>query len=162
MPKIVSFVGKSDSGKTTLLSKLIPVLKDRGYRIGVIKHAHHGFNLDREGKDSDVYGKAGADGVMLASPFGMALMIPFAEEKPLDRLLPYFSDMDLIITEGYKKSPYPKIEVFRREKHGTPLGNSLENLIAIVTDDPVESGLPVFSPGDISGLADFIRRNFLS
>lgn len=162
MTHVVSFVGKSDSGKTTLIAKLIPTLKNKGYRVAVIKHAHHGFDLDREGKDSFVYRESGADGVMLASPHGMALMKPFSEEKSLDELLGYFQDMDLVIVEGYKKSDKPKIEVFRKEKHPLPLGSTLENLIATVTDSEIDTPHPCFSPQDIKGIADFIEHQLLS
>ncbi len=162
MIQAVSFVGKSNSGKTTLIAQVIPELKKRGFKIAVIKHAHHGFEIDQKGKDSDIYRESGADGVMLASPYGMALMKPFSKEKPLDELLDYFQDMDLVIVEGYKRSHLPKIEVFRKEKHERPLTNTLENLIAIVTDDEIVTDLPFFSPHNIQGITDFIVQRFLS
>ena len=162
MIQAVSFVGKSNSGKTTLIAQVIPELKKRGFKIAVLKHAHHGFEIDRKGKDSDIYRESGADGVMLASPYGMALMKPFSKEKPLDELLDYFQDMDLVIVEGYKRSHLPKIEVFRKEKHERPLTKTLENLIAIVTDDEIVTDLPFFSPHNIQGITNFIVQRFLS
>lgn len=162
MPQVVSFVGTSDSGKTTLVSRLIPELKKRGLRIAVIKHAHHGFQLDREGSDSSTYQKAGADGVMLASPQGMALMQPLPTDKELDRLVSFFPDMDLVITEGFKRESTPKIEVYRSGIDKPPMGHQLENLIAMVTDAHIQIDVPVFSTSDISGLADFIEKTFLS
>lgn len=160
MKKMVSFVGWSGSGKTTLVSQVVSELSQRHLRIAVIKHAHHGFTLDKEGSDSDIYKKSGADAVMLASPHGMALMMPGSWEDPvvLAGLVP---DVDLVITEGFKKGTLPKIEVYRAECGKPGLGERVENLVAIATDDPVATNLPVFSLTDIAGIADFIQRAFL-
>lgn len=162
MPKVISFVGRSNSGKTTVVSQLIAELKRRGLKVGVIKHAHHGFRLDREGSDSSTYGNAGADAVMLASPQGMALMRPDPADTDLDRLTGFLSDMDLIITEGFKRTDKPKIEVYRATLDEPPLGDRLANCVAVVSDDPVPTDLPRFSPSDISGIADYIFKAFLT
>lgn len=156
MTQVVSFVGRSNSGKTTLVARLIVELKARGLRVGVIKHAHHGFDLDKEGSDSAMYGESGADGVMLASPTGMAMLRPDPADSDLDRLLDFFRDMDLVITEGFKQTDKPKIEVWRTGLGEPPLGHSLENMIALVSDDPVQTDLPRFSPSAVSAIADFI------
>jgi molybdopterin-guanine dinucleotide biosynthesis protein B len=161
MPKVLSFVGTSNAGKTTLIARLIGELKKRKVRVGVIKHAHHGFDLDREGSDSQVYQSSGAGAVMLASPQGMALMRPCPNDEDPDRLIEYLQDMDLVIIEGYKRKPYPKIEVHRADRGG-PFLSGLENLIARVSDDRTDTGLPVFAPDDIGGLADFIEDRLLS
>jgi len=112
MPAIVSIVGRSESGKTTLIEKLIPVLTQRGYRIGTIKHTHHAIDIDRSGKDSARHRTAGAETVMLASPGRIAMFKATASEA-LDGLIRYFDDLDLLITEGYKRENKPKIEVLR-------------------------------------------------
>ena len=120
MPPIISIVGKSDSGKTTLIEKLIRELEQRGYRIGVIKHASHGFDIDREGKASWRHKAAGAETVVVASP-GSVAMVKDEPINSLDHLATYFNGIDLILTEGYKNESKPKIEVFRAEKHALPM-----------------------------------------
>ncbi|MBU1168547.1 MAG: molybdopterin-guanine dinucleotide biosynthesis protein B [Proteobacteria bacterium] len=162
MPKVLSFVGTSDSGKTTLVSKLISELRNRGIRVAVIKHAHDGFELDRKGSDSFTYQEAGAHGVMLASPQGIALMKSSPTDVDLDELITFFPDVDLVITEGFKKENKPKIEVYRAGRDEPPLGSRLENLIATVTDAPIHTDQPVFPTQDILALADFVVKTFLS
>jgi molybdopterin-guanine dinucleotide biosynthesis protein B len=154
-------VGKSDSGKTTLIEKLIPELKRRGYRVGVVKHAHHGFEMDRKGKDSYRHRKAGADAVMIASP-GQIAMIKDSPGESLDHLVPYFEDMDLLITEGFKSDRAPKIEVFRSPRHQHPACLNDNTMIAMVSDTPFDSELPRFELDDVEAIADFIVSVFLS
>jgi molybdopterin-guanine dinucleotide biosynthesis protein B len=160
MVPIVSFVGKSNSGKTTVIEKLLPVLKARGYRIAVIKHAAHGFEIDRRGKDSFRHKAAGADAVLVASPGRVALVKdePYAGLAPLQSYVP---DMDLIITEGFKSEHCPKIEVLRAERGGRFLCTDNRDLIALVTDLPSSMNVPVFGLEDIEPLADFIEKRFL-
>jgi molybdopterin-guanine dinucleotide biosynthesis protein B len=160
MTPIISIVGKSDSGKTTLIEKLIPELKRRGFRIGTVKHAHHGFEIDREGKDSFRHKAAGADTVMVVSPDSVA-MVKNGGGMTLDSVSGYFSDVDIVITEGYKRENKPKIEVFRRERHKEPLCTDDVNLVAIVTDDEIDIAVPKFRLEDIKGLADLIEKRFL-
>lgn len=160
-PQVISVVGKSDSGKTTLVTKLIPVLKRRGYKLGIIKHAFHGFDADREGKDSWRHKAAGADTVMVASP-GRIAMVKDEAEDSLDDLARYFDDMDIVITEGYKREDKPKIEIFRRGKHTTPLCSKEDNLIAFVTDTDADPGVPRFGLEDVEGIVDLIERLYLT
>jgi molybdopterin-guanine dinucleotide biosynthesis protein B len=160
MTPIISIVGKSESGKTTLIEKLIPELKKRGYRIGTIKHALHGFEIDRKGKDSYRHKSAGADTVIVVSPESIA-MIKNGGSGTLDSVSGYFSDMDLVITEGYKKENKPKIEVFRKARHKEPLCRDDDNLVALVTDDDIDLNVPRFGLDDIKGLAAFIEKKFL-
>jgi len=101
-PPIISIVGKSNSGKTVLVEKLIKELKKRGFRIGIIKHAHHGFTLDKKGKDSWRHKEAGADTVVVLSP-NMLTMVKDHEDESIDAHKKYFMDMDLVITEGFKR-----------------------------------------------------------
>jgi molybdopterin-guanine dinucleotide biosynthesis protein B len=161
MVPVVSMVGNSRSGKTTLIEKLIPELKKRGYRIGVIKHASHGFNVDQKGKDSWRHQNAGADTVVVAGSESMALMKkgPFTG---LDNLLGFFEDVDLVITEGFKQESKPKIEVFRSEAHEKPVCPGHKDLVALVSDAALETSVPRFGLEDIQDIADFIEKKFLT
>ena len=155
MPPVISIVGKSESGKTTLIERLIPELKRRGYRIGIVKHAHHGFDMDRKGKDSYRHRQAGADTVMIASP-GQIAMIKDVPSERLDDLIPFFYDMDLLITEGFKSDRAPKIEIFRAERHRHPACLEDDTLMAMVSDTPLDVTVPQFSTADIQAITEFI------
>jgi len=118
MIPIVSIVGKSDIGKTTLIEKLLPELTGRGYRIATVKHDIHGFEVDREGKDSWRHKKAGAHTVVLSSPQKVALIRDVEKDLSLEEIRESLvEDVDLILSEGYKKDVQPKIEVFRKGKY---------------------------------------------
>jgi molybdopterin-guanine dinucleotide biosynthesis protein B len=160
MPPILSIVGRSQSGKTTIIEKLIPELKKRGYRIGTIKHAHHGFEIDKSGKDSWRHRHAGADTVVVASP-GQIAMVKNDKRESLDELQGYFDDMDLVITEGYKKENKPKIEVLRAARHSQLVCADDHHLVAVVTDVDLNPNVPKFGLGDIKELADLIEKKFL-
>lgn len=162
MIPIVSIVGKSDSGKTTLIEKLLPELTKRGYRIATVKHDTHGFEVDREGKDSWRHKKAGAYAVVISSPEKIALIRDVERDLNLNEIREKFiQDVDLVITEGYKKDVQPKIEIFRREKHDSLLCSQDDNLIAVVTNKKFDIDVPQFELDDIPGLADFIEDRFL-
>ena len=160
MPPIISIVGKSESGKTTLIEKIIPELKKRGYKIGTIKHAYHGFDIDQKGKDSWRHKKAGADMTLVASP-GKIAIIKDENSESLASLEKYFNDMDLVIVEGYKKENKPKIEIFRSARHRKPLFQGDDNLIAFVTDTDVDLKVPKFGLKDIEKLVDLIEKKYL-
>ncbi|MFO7714092.1 molybdopterin-guanine dinucleotide biosynthesis protein B [Desulfosarcina sp.] len=160
MPPVLSIVGKSESGKTTLIERLIPELKRRGYRVGIVKHAHHGFDMDREGKDSYRHRKAGADTVMVASP-GQIAMIKDVPGESLENLIAYFDDVDLLLTEGFKRDHAPKIEIFRAERHQHPACLEDETLLAVVSDTPLGVVVPQFATADIQAITDFIVGRFL-
>jgi molybdopterin-guanine dinucleotide biosynthesis protein B len=163
MPPIVSIVGKSDAGKTTLLEKLVRELKKRGYRIGTIKHDVHGFDIDHEGKDSWRHKEAGACTVAISSPKKLALVKDVESEEPLDSLASkYFQDVDIILTEGYKKEGKPKIEVFRSRVHEKPFCKADKNLVALVSDTSLDLDAPCFELDDTKGLADFLEKRFLT
>ncbi|HUU49837.1 MAG TPA: molybdopterin-guanine dinucleotide biosynthesis protein B [Nitrospinota bacterium] len=162
MIPIVSIVGKSDSGKTTLMEKLIPELKNRGYRVATIKHHIHGFEIDKEGKDTWRHTKAGADEVVISSPNKLAIIKVVDKEYTLDKIgSSIIKDVDIILTEGYKKGDKPKIEVFRSEVHKELLCTDEDNLIAIVSDRRFDRGVPCFDINDIKGLADLLEKTFL-
>jgi molybdopterin-guanine dinucleotide biosynthesis protein B len=156
----LSVVGKSDSGKTTLLEKLIPELKRRGYRVAVIKHDVHGFSIDIPGKDSWRLQQAGADQVLIAAPDKLAHIRRLERELPLEEILAGISGVDLILTEGYKRGPLPKIEVSRRER-SQELLCAEEELFAIVSDQRFPLAVPQFDLDDAAGLADLIEARFL-
>lgn len=162
MVPIVSIVGKSDSGKTTLLIKIIPILKERGYRVATMKHDVHGFEMDREGKDTYRHFHCGADGVLISSPKKMALIKRVDSEDSLDEFAEqFFSDMDIVLTEGFKSRDKPKIEVYRSAVHEKPLCGPGDNRVAIASDTPVDVDCPRFDINDAEAIADFIEERFL-
>jgi len=160
MPQMISIVGRSQSGKTTLIEKLIPALKRRGYKIGTIKHSHHIFDFDKTGKDSWRHKDAGAETVIIASP-GKIAMVKNDYLGSLDGLQRFFDDLDLIITEGYKKEDKPKIEVVRAARHADVLLENDKHLVAVVSDVDLKLEVPIFGLEDIDRLADFIEAKYL-
>jgi molybdopterin-guanine dinucleotide biosynthesis protein B len=162
MPPIVSIVGKSEAGKTTLLERLVSELRAKGYRIGTIKHNVHGFDIDHRGKNSWRHKQAGAHTVAISSPKKVAVVKDVETEETLDSLSSkYFQDVDIILTEGYKKEDRPKIEVFRSQVHETPLCREDQHLVALVSDTSLDIGVPRFGLRDMKGLADFVEKRFL-
>ena len=162
MIPIVSIVGKSDSGKTTFIEKLVPELTRRGYRIATVKHDIHGFEVDREGKDSWRHKQAGAHTVVISSPEKVALIRDVDRDLTLAEIREKFiQDVDLIVSEGFKKDVQPKIEIFRKEKHKKLLCTKEDNLIAIVSDKRFRVGVSCFFLDDVRGVADFIEKRYL-
>jgi molybdopterin-guanine dinucleotide biosynthesis protein B len=163
MVPIVSIVGKSGIGKTTLIEKLLSDLTRRGYRIATVKHDVHGFEVDQEGKDSWRHKKAGAHTVVISSPQKIALIRDVERDLTLEEIREKFiQDVDLILSEGYKKDVQPKIEVFRKGKYKELLCTKTDHLIAIVSDQAFEVGVPCFFLDDIKGVADLIEKTFLA
>lgn len=158
----VSFVAKSGTGKTTLLEKVISELKKRGYRVGVIKHDAHDFDIDHPGKDSHRLTQAGADAMLISSREKLAVIKHHTEEPPLTELIAtYFNGVDLILTEGFKKYSLPKIEVHRREWNPTLLCRGEQhdpNLLAVASDEPLELDVPVLDLDDQSQVVDFVEK----
>jgi molybdopterin-guanine dinucleotide biosynthesis adapter protein len=159
---IISIVGRSNTGKTTLIEKLIPELRRRGYQAATIKHNIHGFDIDHEGKDSWRHKKAGARLTVIASPHTVAVIEDVDRDLELAELRDrYIRDVDIILSEGFKRNPYPKIEVVRAEMKHDPLCSREDNLLAIVSDEPVDKGVPCLDIDDIRGIADLIEDKFL-
>ena len=161
----VSFVAKSGTGKTTLLEKVIALLKEKGWRVGVIKHDAHRFDIDHPGKDSHRLTAAGADTMLISSPEKLAL-IRKHQAPPLigDLISTYFSDVDIVLTEGFKQSGLPKIEVHRKERSETLLcrGEAHDpTLIAVASDEALQLDVPVFDLNNANNVADFLERRFL-
>jgi len=157
---IISVVGKSGVGKTTFLEKLIAELKRRGYRVGTIKHDVHDFEIDRPGKDSWRLAQAGSDSVVIASPQKLALIKRLDGEMTLREIAAFLDDVDIILTEGYKRGDAPKIEVSRRERGGELLCGP-DELVAVVTDQPLALDVPQFGLDDASGVVDLLEERFL-
>jgi len=160
MPPIVSVIGKSKSGKTTLIEKLIKELKSRGYRVATIKHAPQRVSFDEPDKDSWRHLQAGSETTIISSPDKIVLIKPVAQEPALDEVARLLGeDCDIILTEGFKQGNAPKIEVHRKE--AGPLLKDIRKLIAIVTDEPLETKARQFSPEDVKGLADLLEKGFI-
>ena len=160
---ILCFVGRSNSGKTTLIERLISELVKEGYRIATIKHAGHGFNMDTEGKDSWRHKQAGAQTVIVTSKGSLALFTDTEEEVSLEELRERYvpEERDLVIAEGWKSEGLPKIVVVR--DHVGEVTVSLDGLLGIVSNQPLPdapSGVPLFNPDDIESLAALISRRF--
>ncbi len=159
---IIGFAAYSGTGKTTLVTNVIPLLKQRGLKIGVLKHAHHSFVIDTPGKDSYELRESGAQQVMVASKQRIAwVMENLHEEEPLlFELLNYFAgqELDLIIVEGFKHEPFTKIEVYRSGLKRPLLAKTDQNVIAVATDIPelAEHGMETLALDDPGAIADFI------
>ncbi len=159
MKKVIGLAGWSGSGKTTLLAQLIPVLTARGLTVSTIKHAHHDFDIDQPGKDSWVHRQAGATEVLVVSDRRFALMHELRDEPEpsLDDLLAKLSPVDLVIVEGFKRDPHPKIEIHRSELGKPLLFPSDEWIVAVASPLPVPGApVPCLPLNDPQAIADFI------
>lgn len=166
MPSIISIVGKSNSGKTTLIEKLLPILSERGYKAATIKHDSHSFDIDKEGKDTYRHKQAGAKAVIISSPKKAALIMDVDREADLDdlaMLLPF--DIDIVLTEGFKSLKMPKIEVYNTSVSREFLCKNDNTLAAVATDNLDDSEIinvnNKFHINDIEKIADFIENTFI-
>lgn len=161
MIPIISIVGKnSNTGKTTVLCNIIRELKKRGYKVATIKHDVHGFDIDHPGKDTWKHGQAGSDIVMISSPEKFAMIEKVNEEYLLDEIVSKIKNVDIVITEGYKRENKPKLEVFRAEVADRLLCEEHE-LFGLVTDVPFPINTPQFAFEEIEKLVDYIVELFL-
>jgi molybdopterin-guanine dinucleotide biosynthesis adapter protein len=156
--RVFGLAGWSGSGKTTLLTALIPELITRGLTVSTVKHAHHAFDIDQPGKDSWRHREAGAREVLVASARRWALMheLRDAAEPPLDQLLAHLSSVDLVIIEGFKHDPHPKIEVHRPSLGKMPLYPEDPAIVAVASDEPLAVPLPLLPLNDAGAVADFM------
>lgn len=163
--KAVSFAAKSGTGKTTLLEKVIARLKERGYRVGAIKHDAHRFDIDHPGKDSHRLTSAGADTVLISSAEKLALVKRHKAPPPIAEILAnYFADVDIVLVEGFKQGSLPKIELHRRERSASLICRGAEHdprLLAVASDEPLELDVPLLDLNDAGAVADFIEERFL-
>jgi len=157
---IVCFVGRSNSGKTTLIERVIPELVRAGYKVATVKHAGHGFDLDTEGKDSWRHKRAGASSVLVLSKGSMAMFADVSDQMNVEDVRDQFLDhtYDLIIAEGWKYEGYPKIVIVRDQIGEIPV--SMEGLLAVVSDKPVDLSVPLFGLDDVVGVAALIIKQF--
>lgn len=160
MIPVVSVVGYSNSGKTTLLVKIIKELKSRGFKVATIKHHHKEVDIDKPGKDTWRHAQAGADTVVLASPSKVAIIKQNPREMSLDEIIENISDVDIIITEGFKREKKPKIEVYRSSVH-EHLITPVEELLAVASDTEF-SGVPCFDLDEPGALVDFLIERYLT
>jgi molybdopterin-guanine dinucleotide biosynthesis protein B len=158
--RIIGFAGWSGAGKTTLLTRLIPHLTGQGVRVSTIKHAHHRFDIDRPGKDSYEHRMAGASQVLVSSANRWALMTELrgAPEPDLRTLIGHLSPVDLLLVEGFKRDPHPKIEVFRAANAKPWLHPEDPAIVAVAADVAPPSALPFVAADDIPAVADLALR----
>jgi molybdopterin-guanine dinucleotide biosynthesis protein B len=160
---VIGLCGYSGAGKTTLVERLIPILRLAGHRVSVVKHAHHAFDIDHEGKDSWRHRQAGAFEIVIASDRRMAKMreYPATREPTVDDLLAELSQCDWVLVEGFKHAPLAKIEVWRAANGKRAQYADDPYVMAIATDSrgelPVPTTLPVFDLDDVESIAAFIQ-----
>jgi molybdopterin-guanine dinucleotide biosynthesis adapter protein len=155
--KVIGIVGWSGSGKTTLLASLIPLLRVRGLTVSTVKHAHHGFDMDRPGKDSYRHREAGAREVLVAGGTRWALLHEVVGAEPgLPELLTRLEPVDLVLVEGFKGHPFPKLEVHRPALGKPPIWPDQPDIVAIAADAPVHADRPLLPLNDPATIAAWI------
>lgn len=159
---VVSVVGKSDSGKTTLMERLIAGLTERGYRVGTVKHHVHDFDIDVPGKDSWRHGRAGSVVTLVSSPTKLGMIRQMDHEASLDELLGFAGDVDILLTEGYRRAGHVRIEISRKAR-STELTCDPAELFALVTDNNefADAGVRTFGLDETEALVDLVERTFL-
>jgi molybdopterin-guanine dinucleotide biosynthesis protein B len=159
--KVIGIAGYSGSGKTTLIEKLIPILVREGLRVSLIKHAHHEFDVDQPGKDSYRHRHAGCAEVLVSSSKRWAVMheLRGAAEPTLHEQIKHLSPCDLVIVEGYKNEPIPKVEVHRRAGHTPLLYPDDAQVVAVATDELLDTQLPQLDVDDAEDVARFIVQH---
>ncbi len=161
MLPVVSIVGKTGSGKTQLIERLIPEFKRRGYRVATVKHSPGGMEVDKPRKDSWRFAEAGSDAVVVSSPDKLACIKTVDHDSNVEEIWHLIGiDFDLVLFEGFKKGKAPKIEVYRKEL-GEDFLCPVKMLSAIVTDEVLDINVPQFPPSDTQAIADFIERDFI-
>lgn len=162
MSALVGFAGHSGAGKTTLLEQVIALLRSWGLRVAVIKHAHHHFEMDTPGKDSWRHRQAGAQEVLIASERRWALLHELGDEAQpgLESLLRHLAPCDLVLVEGFKQEPIPKLEVWRAAEGSSRLSPNDPWIIALVTDQPQPGLLPCLDIQDPEAIARFLVQRF--
>ncbi|HEX2580575.1 MAG TPA: molybdopterin-guanine dinucleotide biosynthesis protein B [Dongiaceae bacterium] len=157
--KILGLAGWSNSGKTHLLTRLLPAMKRRGLAISTIKHAHHSFDIDQPGKDSHAHRQAGAREVLISSRKRWALMHELEEsesEPSANELVRKLAPVDLVLIEGFKRERHPKIEVHNPSLGLPLLAGSDPTILAVISPVPVAAPVPCFHPDDFDALVDFL------
>lgn len=164
-PPLFGVVGWKNSGKTTLIAKLIANFAARGLEVAAVKHAHHAFDIDHEGKDFFLYRQAGARTVAISSAKRFAIMAELdgRAEPTLEQLIGYIGHADIVLVEGFKGESHPKLEVRRRDAaHHKPLAPEDPTILAVAADFEVEgAGVPVFPLDNAGAIADFVAARVL-
>ena len=160
MTPVFGIAGRSGSGKTTLIEAMLPLLGARGLRVNVIKHSHHDFQMEPPGKDSARFRTAGAQEVMIASPYRYAIVHELRDtpEPTLEAQLARLSPADLVLVEGFKQAAIPRIEVYRPALGKPPLHIEDPTFLAVVTDAPLDIALPCLPLNEPAKVADFLCR----
>jgi molybdopterin-guanine dinucleotide biosynthesis protein B len=162
--RIIGFSGWSGAGKTTLLKRVIPRIVGRGLTVSTVKHAHHGFDVDHPGKDSYSHRSAGATEVLVSSAVRFALMheLRGESEPTLAELLPKLAPVDLVIVEGYKREPHPKLEIYRAVVGKPFIFPDDPDVVAIASDEPL-SDVPIPSVllDDVQAIVDLLLARAL-
>ncbi|MBU1049830.1 molybdopterin-guanine dinucleotide biosynthesis protein B [Candidatus Bipolaricaulota bacterium] len=166
MIPVVSFIGHHNAGKTQLLTRLVETLTERGLKVGTVKHAPHLTVSDSPGSDSQLLRQSGAHRMLLLDSYSAVMTWPQSSIGDLEvELQKLFSDCDIVLIEGLKHGPFPKIEVFRRTNQVTqePLAGDID-VIAVVSDSAIAlpDGTPTFSPRNRAAIADYLEQRFLS
>lgn len=157
--KIFGIVGWSGSGKTELLVKLLPELRQRGFKVSTMKHTHHNFDMDKPGKDSYRHREAGAEEVMIASGSRWALVHELRDEPEpdMDFLISQMNPVDLLLIEGFKRNKHPKMEVSRPVTGKSLIAADDDTIVAVASDeDIVGVDVPLLDLDDVSAIADYI------
>jgi molybdopterin-guanine dinucleotide biosynthesis protein B len=156
--RIFGFAGWSGSGKTTLIEQLIPRFVQRGLRVSLIKHAHHTFDVDQPGKDSYRHRHAGAAEILVTSSRRWVLMheLRGAPEPSFDEQVKHIAPCDLLLVEGFKHAPIPKLEVWRRQTGEPLLHPNDPHIVAVASDAKVQTRLPLLDLNDVDGICRFI------
>ncbi len=162
---VISIVStKSNTGKTTLIENIISILKDKGYSVGALKHDAHKFDIDKEGKDSYRFSKAGADNVVIASSEKIAMIKVIKEEPKIEDMLKLF-EQDIVIMEGFKSNKYPKIEVHRKGVDDNLLCNNpiydMNTFIAVASDEELDIDIDILDLNNVVGICDYIEKNII-
>ena len=161
-PPVVCFVGRKNSGKTTLMEKVIRELAAAGSRVAAVKHDAHRFEIDHPGKDSYRFAAAGADTTVISSRDKTAVVLHHREEMPLESILARFVEgVDIVLAEGYKASRFPKIEVHRKATGEPLIHPPPHGLLAVATDERVDTAATQLDIDDCSSLVGLIREKFL-
>lgn len=158
---VFGIAGWKNSGKTTLTERLVSEFATRGLRVATVKHAHHGFDIDKPGTDSFRHRAAGATETAVVSARRWALMHELGDEDepPLEAILAKLAPTDIVLVEGYKKEPHPKIECRGPATGAVPIASRISSVVAIASDTgTAEEPVPAFSRDDIAGIADFIQQ----
>jgi molybdopterin-guanine dinucleotide biosynthesis protein B len=157
----ISIVGFSNSGKTTKISKLVQILTEKGYKVAAVKHAANGYNMDISGKDSFQHYDAGAQQVVIAGPNSITLHKRCDDHPALKDVLELIHNVDLILIEGYKNQPGPKIQIVNYDCTQPELAKPNE-LVAIISENFFECGVPCYHPAQLEEMADFIVTSLLA